>query len=197
MKIERHICGSLEANGYIVYLADGGQAWIIDPGYDAGFYRKFAIDHGLSVGYILLTHTHSDHSGKADELAKHFGCPVCAHREELDFFKGSVDLIFDGGEVLTLDGKENVDILHTPGHTAGGLCFFSKKSRVAFTGDTIFNVDLGYTHFPGGSEKRMRKSLREVVNLWDNGVTIYPGHGDPATMKQVREINSEFLEMIR
>jgi glyoxylase-like metal-dependent hydrolase (beta-lactamase superfamily II) len=203
MIIERIICGPLEANCYIIYVRDGGAAYIIDPGYDVKRTQDFVEGHRLKVKAILLTHVHRDHSGKADALAEYFEVPVCAHREELDHFEGNinrlfgsnVDMLFDGGEELDLDG-ETIKVLHTPGHSAGGLCFYSNKSRAAFTGDTIFNVDLGYTHFAGGSAVRMKDSLVNIVNKWGNDVTIYPGHGDPATMKYVREVNSEFLDMI-
>ncbi|GHU63974.1 MBL fold metallo-hydrolase [Clostridia bacterium] len=203
MEIHRIVEGALEANCYIIYRKDGkgggkdgGAAYVIDPGYDTKRTLAFVREHGLSVKAILLTHTHHDHSGKAEALAEAFGCEICGGREELDYYKGRVDVLFDGGEILDLDGEE-IKVLPTPGHSAGGVCYDSAKSRVAFTGDTIFNVDLGYTHFPGGSAERMRTSLREVVNKWDNGVTIYPGHGDAATMKTVREINTEFLEALQ
>ena len=200
MKIERIVCGSLEANCYIIYQRDGGAAFIIDPGYDTSRTQAFVREHGLGVKAILLTHTHPDHSGKATALAEFFNVDVCAHREEFDHYKKSkykeiVSRPFEGGETLDLDG-EAIDVLHTPGHSAGGLCFYSRKGRVAFTGDTIFNVDLGYTHFAGGSADRMKESLKNVVDKWGNDVTIYPGHGDPATMKYVREVNREFLDMI-
>jgi len=200
MNIERIVCGSLEANCYIIYRKDGGAAYIIDPGYDVDRTRDFVKRRKLGVKAVLLTHTHYDHSGKAGALAGFFGVDVCAQREELDHYKDkagglSVSRLFEGGETLDLDGEE-IDVLHTPGHTAGGLCYYSEKSRVAFTGDTIFNVDLGYTHFAGGSAARMKESLRNVVDKWGNDVKIYPGHGDPATMKYVREVNREFLDMV-
>ena len=199
MKIERIICGALAANCYIIYRNDGGAAYIIDPGYDMKRTQDFVSGHGLTVKAVLLTHIHHDHSGKAQALAEYYGVDVCVHREELDFAnqngKGYASLLFEGGETLDLDG-DTIVVLSTPGHSAGGLCYYSEKSRIAFTGDTIFNVDLGYTHFPGGSAERMKNSLKTVVAKWANDVTIYPGHGDPATMKSVREVNSEFLEMI-
>jgi glyoxylase-like metal-dependent hydrolase (beta-lactamase superfamily II) len=195
MLVERVIAGSLEANGYILYQRDGGGALIIDPGYTAARYTDFVKEHGLTVYAILLTHTHPDHAGKAAALADTFGCPVEAQREELDYYKGRVDHVLEGGEIFDLDGEE-IRVLHTPGHTAGGVCYYSEKSRVAFTGDTVFNVDLGYTHFPGGDAARMRKSLREVIDQWGNDVTIYPGHGDSATMRYVRTANAEFREMV-
>ena len=197
MKIERIVCGSLAANCYIIYQKDGGAAYIIDPGYDLKRTQEFVKAHGLAVKAILLTHAHSDHAGKAAALAERFGVDVCAHREELDYpyCKCSISRLFEGGETLDMDG-EAIDVLHTPGHSAGGLCYYSEKSRLAFTGDTVFNVDLGYTHFPGGSEERMKNSLKTVVDRWGNDVTIHPGHGDPATMKSVREANREFLDMV-
>ena len=199
MNIERIIRGSLEENSYIIYRQDGGSAYIIDPGYDIKYTQDYIKEHKLKVKAVLLTHTHPDHSGKANALAGFYGVDVCAHREELDHFRGgdrlSVGCLFEGGETLDLDGEE-ISVLHTPGHTAGGLCFYSEKSRAAFTGDTIFNVDLGYTHFAGGSADRMKESIKNVVNKWGNDVTIYPGHGDPATMSYVRGANSEFLDMI-
>ena len=201
MNIERIVCGALEANCYVIYRKDGGSAYIIDPGYDIKRTQEFVNKHSLKVKGVLLTHTHYDHSGKANALAEYFDVPVHAQREELDYYKDggdrlSVKSLFEGGETLDLDG-EKISVLHTPGHTAGGLCFYSEKSRVAFTGDTVFNVDLGYTHFAGGSAKRMKESLKSVVNKWGNDVKIYPGHGDPATMAYVREVNLEFLDMVR
>jgi len=199
MNIERIVCGSLEANCYIIYQKDGGHAYIIDPGYDIKRTRDFIEAHKLKVKAILLTHMHPDHFNKANALGEYFGADVCAHREELDFYRDAgralIDILFEGGETLDLDG-ESILVLHTPGHTAGGLCYYSEKSRVAFTGDTIFNVDLGYTHFPGGSPERMKQSLINVVDKWGDNVTIYPGHGDPATMSYVREVNLEFLDMV-
>ena len=195
MNIERTIHGSLAENCYIIFQKDGGAAYIIDPGYDKTYTQGFVKEHNLQIKAVLLTHTHPDHASKAAALADFYGVDVCAHREELDHYRGRVDRVFEGGETLDLDG-ETIDVLHTPGHSAGGLCFYSEKSKLVFTGDTIFNIDLGYTHFKGGSTERMRDSLKNVVNQWGNDVTIYPGHGDSATMRYVREVNQEFLEMI-
>ena len=71
-----------------------------------------------------------------------------------------------------------------------------EADKVCFTGDTIFNVDLGRTDLKDGSYGEMVWSIRNVVDKWPNDITIYPGHGDPATMKRVRAINLEFLDII-
>jgi glyoxylase-like metal-dependent hydrolase (beta-lactamase superfamily II) len=117
------------------------------------------------------------------------------HREDLPYYKGAVDIVLEGGETLNLD-VETITVLHTPGHTGGGVCFYAERSKVVFTGDTVFNVDLGRTDLPGGNAAHMRESLVSVVDRWSNDITIYPGHGDSCTMKYVREVNSEYIEMV-
>lgn len=196
MKIERFIGGNLEANGFVIYRHDGGDALIIDPGYSHKRFTAFLKAHSLRPIAILLTHHHHDHSDEADVLANEWDCPVRLGIRDIPYYKGRVDAPLEGGECIDLDG-ETIQVFATPGHTAGGLCFYSEQSKVSFTGDTIFNVDLGYTHFPGGSAAEMRESLRSVINAWGNDITIYPGHGDPATMKYVRASNQEFLDMVR
>ena len=76
------------------------------------------------------------------------------------------------------------------------MCFYSEKSKVCFTGDTIFNVDLGRTDLKDGSEDAMIDSILNKVDKWRNDVTIYPGHGDECTMKKVRQINNEFINIV-
>lgn len=195
MKIERFICGNLEANGYVVISEEGGEAWIIDPGYSHEKYVRYVEENGLSVKGVLLTHSHHDHMGKAGALRKALDCPVYMHREEAQYYGKDCDVALEGGEFLRL-GDDGLAAIHTPGHTIGGLCFYSEKSRLSFTGDTIFNVDLGRTDFDGGSEDDMRRSLVDIIDKWGNDVTIHPGHGDPCTMKYVRRVNREFLDMV-
>ena len=193
MKIERFMGGALEANGYIIYHHEKGQGYIIDPGYNADRYKKFVNGHDLKVKGILLTHHHYDHVGAVEKLAGDLDCPVYMHRGDLPMYKGSVDNVLEGGERLTFD-DEDILVIHTPGHTKGGVCYFSEKNRVVFTGDTIFNVDIGRTDLSGDGEPYvMKDTMNDVINKWDNDIVIYPGHGDSANMKYVRRHNSEFV----
>ena len=111
-------------------------------------------------------------------------------------------LLEDGDVLETVGGKGSPSgnvklvVIHTPGHTKGGICLMAERDRVCFTGDTIFNADLGRTDLNDGSYEEMADSILNVVNKWGNDLTIYPGHGDPATMKTVRKINLEFLEIV-
>ena len=101
----------------------------------------------------------------------------------------------EDGDIIDLEG-ELIRVVSTPGHTKGSVCFFSEASKVVFTGDTVFNVDLGRTDLEDGSEAEMRDSILNVVDGWNNDMMIYPGHGDGCTMKTVRKINAEFNEIV-
>ena len=194
MKIKRFIGGMLESNGYVIYSEDGGSCFIIDPGYNGSVFTEYVKEHGLSPKGILLTHNHYDHVGAVERVKDELGCPVYMHRADCDDYKKNVDVYMEDGDVLDLDGEE-IKIVSTPGHTKGSVCFVSEKSRAAFTGDTVFNVDLGRTDLKGGSQADMERSIRNIVDKWPNDFTIYPGHGDECTMKTVRRINTEFLHI--
>ncbi|MGN0659338.1 MAG: MBL fold metallo-hydrolase [Emergencia sp.] len=194
MKIRRFIGGSLESNGYILYQREGGSCIVIDPGYSPKKFISFIREHGLRPEAILLTHLHHDHTGAAEAVRDAFDCPVCMHEEDAFVYRGRVDRTLTDGDTFDLEG-ETLRILHTPGHTRGSICIMAEKSRMCFTGDTIFDTDLGRTDLDGGSEEDMKRSIRSVVDTWSNDITIFPGHDDGCTMKQVRNYNREFLAL--
>ena len=209
MEIKRFIGGILEANCYVVSpnakattRADAkAPCFIIDPGYDAPMILKYIKAGDFAPEGIILTHHHADHSGAAARLRKELDCPIMIHREDADRFREGADRLLEDGDVLTLEGESGksgvkLTVLHTPGHTRGGICLLSERDKVCFTGDTIFNVDLGRVDLDDGSYDEMVRSITEVCDKWGNDMTIYPGHGDPATMKTVRKINLEFLEIV-
>ena len=113
----------------------------------------------------------------------------------MDAYRGEVDVPLEDGDTVFLEAEE-IRVVHTPGHTAGSVCFFSDKSKSVFTGDTIFNVDLGRTDLEDGSEEQMIRSCREIIDRWTNDIFIFPGHGDGCNMKKVRRINQEFLDIV-
>lgn len=195
MKIKRFIGGLLESNGYIIYQKEGGAAFLIDPGYNSKVFIEFIKEHDFKLEAILLTHHHYDHVGAVERVKDVFDCPVYMHRRDCDLYKKPVDVYMEDGDVLDLEG-EQIKVISTPGHTGGSVCFMSEKSKVCFTGDTIFNVDLGRTDLEGGSEKEMISSIRNIIDKWPNDIMIYPGHGDGCTMKKVRQINVEFLDIV-
>lgn len=195
MKIQRFTGGILESNGYVLYQNEGQTCYIIDPGYNSKVYLDYLKKNDLKLEGILLTHHHYDHTGAVDRLKKELDCSVYLHRADCDMYKKPVDVYMEDGDVIDIGGEKLV-VISTPGHTRGSVCFFSAKSRIAFTGDTIFNVDLGRTDLEDGSEEEMRHSIIDIIDKWDNDIMIYPGHGDGCTMKKVRKINREFIDII-
>lgn len=196
MKFQRFKGGILESNGYVLYQSEGQTCYIIDPGYNSKVYLEYLKKNNLKPEGILLTHHHYDHTGAVDRIRKEYGCPVYLHRNDCDMYKKQVDVYMEDGDVIDIGGEKLV-VINTPGHTRGSVCFFSARSRLAFTGDTIFNVDLGRTDLEDGSEEQMRRSIIDIIDKWENDIMIYPGHGDGCTMKKVRKINKEFNDIIK
>ena len=195
MKIKRFTGGTLESNGYVLYVREGGSCFIIDPGYDPKVFLVYIRDMKLDLKGIILTHHHYDHTGAVDRIKNETGCPVYLHREDCDMYRNQVDVYMEDSDIIDLDGVQ-LEVIHTPGHTRGSVCIFDGRDRVCFTGDTIFNVDLGRTDLEDGSEEQMIRSITEIIDRWPNDIMIYPGHGDGCTMKKVRKINREFTDII-
>jgi len=191
MKIERLVGGSLESNGYVIYDRERGECFVIDPGYNGERFLRIIEDLKLKMNGILLTHHHYDHVGGVEKIKAATGCPVFIHRADADPYKKHADVLLEHGDTLKL-GDEEIKVLHTPGHTKGSVCFYSEQSKVAFTGDTVFNVEVGRVDLEGGSLDEMANSVRNIINLWSDEIVIYPGHGDSCSMKYVRQNNPEF-----
>jgi len=182
------------SNGYVIYQKEGGSCYIIDPGYSPKKFVSFVREKDLQALGILLTHLHHDHAGAAEAVQDALDCPIYMHEDDAFSYRGKVDVRLKDGGRLDLDGEELL-ILHTPGHTRGSICIMSEKSRACFTGDTLFDTDLGRTDLAGGSEEDMGRSIRTVVDRWENDIVIYPGHDTGCTMKKVRIYNKEFLAL--
>lgn len=195
MKIKRFTGGLLQSNGYVLYQNRGGQCYVIDPGNSSKTFIKYINEMQLDVKGILLTHYHSDHVAAVKKLKKHFDCSVAIHVQDMDRYGQPVDIPLEDGMVFDLEG-ENVRVIHTPGHTAGSVCFYSEKSKLAFTGDTVFDTDLGRTDLAGGSEAALVSTCRNIIDKWSNEIFIYPGHGPECNMKKVRKYNMEFINRV-
>lgn len=192
MKIKRFIGGSLMSNGYVIYNIEEKDCYVIDPGYNPKKFIDFINEKRLNCKGIILTHLHHDHCGAAEAVSDKLVCPIFMGEMDAFSYNGRVDKTLRDGETLMLD-DETLEIINTPGHTKGSICIMSAKSRVCFTGDTIFDTDLGRTDLDGGSEKDMISSINNVIDKWENDIMIYPGHDNGCTMKKVRIYNSEFL----
>lgn len=176
--------GEIQENCYILTLEGRDDAILIDPGSEA---EKIKAELGAKkVAATLLTHGHWDHTGALMSFAE---APLYMHEEDAPLLKSThfkfgdfdqkldqrpepTDFVHDG-QVLKIAGI-TLQVLHTPGHTPGGVCYITGND--VFTGDTIFDGDYGRTDLPGGSMQQMRQSLRKILNL--HGLYAHPGHGN-------------------
>lgn len=212
MRIERLIVGMGETNAYIVYDDNTLEAFIIDPGDEAKAFTAMVAKKSLKPLGIILTHYHYDHIGAVEELRNQYSCPVYIHKKDVEGLKNpeinhSVrgfrrpisitpdETLLDGHIIKA--GDVALEIIHTPGHTRGGICLKAIKDKVIFTGDTLFKDEIGRMDLEGGSEDAMRRTLANKVSKWDDDTIIYPGHGDCATMDYVKRKNREFLYMLQ
>ncbi|MCR5481492.1 MAG: MBL fold metallo-hydrolase [Clostridia bacterium] len=192
MKIKRFIGGNIESNGYVIYQQDNPDCYIIDPGYNPEVFLNFVKEKGLKVIGILLTHHHYDHVGGVARISSDTGAKVYLHRGDLGMYKGKVDVVLENDSVIML-GDEEIRVINTPGHTMGSVCFYCGKSRVIFTGDTVFDTDIGRTDLKDGSPWDMLATMQNIVDKWENDMVLYPGHGKSCNMKFIRKNNSEFI----
>lgn len=177
-----------------VYLVSGTCTALVDCGTGLDGSVCARVERALAgrrLDYLLLTHCHADHCGGAAEVAGRFGCRAligaadAAPVESGDVVVTFADQLGVGfrplrcepvseGDRIDLGGL-TLEVMETPGHTAGSVCYYDASSAALFSGDTVFRSGCGRTDLPTGSDADMRRSLEKLRNV--NIRTVYPGHG--------------------
>ena len=191
MKLITLQTGPIDTNTYLFETASG--VAVVDPGGDADKIVAAATrEFNKPVKFVLLTHTHYDHTGGVEDLQRQ-GAFVYMHNLELELTKSIFGLFGkvkpDGfvcaSKHLDLDGVP-VEVLHTPGHSAGSVCYIVGDNL--FSGDTLFKEEVGRCDLPSGDFPTMKKSLKQIFNL-KHSYKILPGHGETSTLDFERKNN--------
>lgn len=206
---ERFVIGPLQTNCYIYTDEKSGQCAVVDPAFPDR--RLLDALKGRDVRYILLTHAHIDHIFGLPAVKELTGAPVVCHVLERDalcdtylnlydnfhanfgrsgiyaepFTPVSADITVDTGECLTL-GKSCITAMHTPGHTAGSVSYFTEREM--FCGDFLFAESYGRVDFPGGSFADLVDSFKKVCAL-EGEYILYPGHQETTSLNAERQTN--------
>ena len=190
------------SNSYIIKDIESGEAAVIDSGvYNSRFEALLKSMNIEKLKYILLTHGHFDHIMGVRRLQKSFGGEIVIHEADAPCLSDSRRSLaamlgfdcppFEGnktvkdGDILTL-GEENIEVIHTPGHTVGSVTY--KTEKYLFTGDTLFQLGIGRTDFPGGSLKDILDSINRLYSL-EGDYRVCPGHGGETTLSFERDNN--------
>jgi hydroxyacylglutathione hydrolase len=193
--------GPLEANCFIVADEGSKRAMIIDPGDEPDRIMSAVGEGGLSVDYLVCTHAHFDHVGAVPEIKKATGARIVIHTDEMEIYLGARDMAAFWGygieplpepDILVKEGDEIrlgtlvFKVLHTPGHSPGGICLLGEG--VVITGDTLFAGSVGRTDFHGGDMSRLRQSFDRLLALPPD-TEILAGHGPRSTIGRERSEN--------
>jgi glyoxylase-like metal-dependent hydrolase (beta-lactamase superfamily II) len=163
--------GYLDNFCYIVGCENTRQSLVIDPGPDVEQIVSAAQKEGLEIVTIVNTHGHGDHTAGNAKLKTLTGAKIIIHGLDADGYP-EADVRLSDEETLQL-GEISVEVIHTPGHTPGGICLHAQGNL--FTGDTLFVGDSGRTDLPGGDRPALGKSIRRLMELPDHTV-VWPGH---------------------
>ncbi len=195
--------GMIMTNCYLVINRETKEALIIDPADEAERIGQRIAALAAKPCAVLLTHGHFDHIGAADALRDVYGIPVLAMDREQEIlenpgknlsvnygagFTVKADRFLKDGEEFSLAGFE-IQVLHTPGHTAGGACYYLPEEGVLFSGDTLFCGTVGRTDLPTGSMAQIRDSLHKKLFTLPDDTEVFPGHGESTDLSYEKQYN--------
>ncbi|QGT99114.1 MBL-fold metallo-hydrolase superfamily [Candidatus Syntrophocurvum alkaliphilum] len=193
-------------NCYIVGCEETKEVAVIDPGGNPKGIVNFLKDNELKAVYIINTHGHIDHIGGNSGVKERTNAKILIHENDAEMLTNSVanfsflmgdkvtspaaDEFMEDGDVIKIGNTVELEVIHTPGHSTGGVCL--KCGDVIFVGDTLFQGSIGRTDFPGGSHKELIQNIKDKLLCYEDEVVAYPGHG-PATTIGFERKNNPFL----
>lgn len=204
--LQRFALGPFETNCYVITPSNGGKAcWIVDASFEPDAMIDEIARMGLKPEALILTHAHVDHiAGISDVLRAFPGLPILMHEAEAAWLNDPLlnlsavmgmpvtapgpTRTIGAGESLTLGG-DTWRVLHTPGHSPGGITLVHNLSKTAIVGDTLFFDSIGRTDFPGSDHATLARSIREKLYTLPDDTIVYPGHGRATSIKREKHSN--------
>jgi glyoxylase-like metal-dependent hydrolase (beta-lactamase superfamily II) len=203
--IRKLTLGPIQANCFILGCEQTREAVVIDPGDEGDRILMSLAEEKLTVKAIANTHGHFDHVGANSEIKRATGAPLMIHAQDApmlgqlsqhaaawglkaeDSPAADRELV-DGDEIIV--GQEiRLKVLHTPGHTLGGVSLYSEKTGDVFVGDTLFAGSIGRTDFPGGDYNTLISSIHTKLFTLPEDVKVHPGHMHETTIGQEKRTN--------
>jgi hydroxyacylglutathione hydrolase len=201
--VRQAVVGPFAENTWLVADSETGDALVIDPGGETGRVLGLALPD-FRVGRILATHGHVDHIFGVEALREATGAPFQIHRGDEPFVRAlpgqaaglgfgktaspEVASFLSDGDVVRV-GRHEGRVIHTPGHSPGGVSFHFPADGILFTGDTLFAGSVGRTDLPGGNAPELLRSIRERLFPLGDDVRFFPGHGPGSTLGAERKAN--------
>ncbi|HTI13025.1 MAG TPA: MBL fold metallo-hydrolase [Dictyobacter sp.] len=195
--------GVLEENCYLFACPQTREAVIIDPGDEAERILETIEELNIKPKYIINTHGHYDHIGAIDAVSTVFPVPLAIHPADVFMYtderfarnsgrpaplvKRKPDILLQEGDTLSF-GTLTLRVVHTPGHSPGGVCFICEPYCV-FSGDTLFYRGIGRTDLPGGSHEQIEQSIRQKLYTLEDELVVFPGHGQSTTIIEEKSEN--------
>lgn len=199
--------GPLGVNCFILGCETSREGVVIDPGGDVGRIAEIVKRHGLKIRYIINTHGHFDHVGGNLQAVRAFDAPLLIHAGDADMLNRVAEVAtmygmqgenspapdsFLAEDMEIVFGAHRLKVMHTPGHSQGGCCFYLETEKKVITGDSLFADSIGRTDLPGGSHEQLLDSIRTRLFSLPDDVTAYPGHGPKTTIGHEKRNNPYF-----
>ena len=203
MKIQPFVTGPYGTCTYVLYEYDGNACVIIDAPFPFEKPLSFIKDNSLKAEAVYLTHGHFDHIMGLDGLLREYDIPVYAfesEKEVLNSARLNLSAMMAGaytfsdaryvkdGQILDIGGVQ-IRVIHTPGHTSGGCCYYIEKEGILFSGDTLFHASIGRTDFPTGSSSQLVRSVKERLFDLPDETKVYPGHMEETSIGYEKKYN--------